>query len=189
MFLLSAVAGLPEMAKNLISAHTKSRTGLISNVAKNTAKANATTSGAATATSTAAQATTDIGSTFLNLLVKELQNQDPTAPLDSTQMVGQMISLNQLDQLIAINTAVTPKTTTTTKTTTPTAGVAAATGDSASTLAAQQALLASTVPSPASTASQLTTDSNLNHAAAAQSSIAPAGALNLTNFNSMFGGK
>ena len=41
--------------------------------------------------------------TFLNLLVTELQNQDPTAPVDPTQMVGQLVSLNQLDQLISIN--------------------------------------------------------------------------------------
>ena len=33
----------------------------------------------------------------------ELQNQDPTSPVDPTAMVGQMVSLNQLDQLIAIN--------------------------------------------------------------------------------------
>jgi flagellar basal-body rod modification protein FlgD len=50
---------------------------------------------------------TNIGSTFLNLLATELQNQDPTAPVDSTAMVGQMISLNQLDQLISINQTVT----------------------------------------------------------------------------------
>jgi len=42
-------------------------------------------------------------STFLNLLVTELQNQDPTQPVDPTEMVGQMVSLNQLDQLISIN--------------------------------------------------------------------------------------
>lgn len=53
--------------------------------------------------SSSSSATTDIGSTFLNLLVQELQNQDPTAPMDSTAMVGQMISLNQLDQLTSIN--------------------------------------------------------------------------------------
>jgi flagellar basal-body rod modification protein FlgD len=41
--------------------------------------------------------------TFLNLLVTELQNQDPTSPVDPTQMVGQMVSLNQLNQLMAIN--------------------------------------------------------------------------------------
>jgi flagellar basal-body rod modification protein FlgD len=50
---------------------------------------------------------TSIGSTFLNLLATELKNQDPTAPIDSTAMVGQMISLNQLDQLISINQTVT----------------------------------------------------------------------------------
>ncbi len=44
-----------------------------------------------------------IGATFLTLLTQELQNQDPTNPVDSTAMVGQMISLNQLDQLISIN--------------------------------------------------------------------------------------
>ncbi len=42
-------------------------------------------------------------STFLNLLVTELQNQDPTQPVDPTEMVSQMVSLNQLDQLISIN--------------------------------------------------------------------------------------
>jgi len=41
--------------------------------------------------------------TFLNLLATELQNQDPTSPVDPTQMVGQLVSLNQLDQLISIN--------------------------------------------------------------------------------------
>lgn len=40
---------------------------------------------------------------FLNLLITELQSQDPTSPMDATQMVGQMVSLNQLDQLIAIH--------------------------------------------------------------------------------------
>lgn len=51
--------------------------------------------------------TTDIGGTFLQLLTQELQNQDPTAPMDSTQMVGQMISLNQLQQLASINQTLT----------------------------------------------------------------------------------
>jgi flagellar basal-body rod modification protein FlgD len=66
------------------------------------AKAAATTTGSSTSSS----GTTDVGSTFLSLLVKELQNQDPTAPMDSTAMVGQMISLNQLEQLTSINQAV-----------------------------------------------------------------------------------
>lgn len=61
-----------------------------------------------------------LGSTFMQLLVQELQNQDPTAPMDSTQMVGQMISLNQLDQIASINQLLT--TTLGTTTTTPSSG-------------------------------------------------------------------
>src|SRR5579859_6218602 len=68
-----------------------------------TAKASATpTTGTNSGTSAS-----DISGTFLNLLATELQNQDPTAPVDSTAMVGEMISLNQLDQLISINQALT----------------------------------------------------------------------------------
>ena len=53
--------------------------------------------------STNGMSASNIGSTFLNLLTQELQNQDPTSPMDSTAMVGQMISLNSLSQLIGIN--------------------------------------------------------------------------------------
>lgn len=60
----------------------------------------------------------NLQSTFLNLLVTELQNQDPTQPVDPTEMVSQMVSLNQLDQLISINQTLTSLTTPTT--TTPT---------------------------------------------------------------------
>jgi len=62
---------------------------------------------ATTPTTTGNNSANDLSSTFLNLLATELQNQDPTAPVDSTAMVGQMISLNQLDQLISINQTVT----------------------------------------------------------------------------------
>lgn len=66
------------------------------------------TSGTSTSsTSSATSGTDSIGTTFLSLLVQELQNQDPTAPMDSTAMVGQMISLNQLDQLTNINQTLT----------------------------------------------------------------------------------
>ena len=68
------------------------------------AKAQTTTagtsgSGATTGTATDPFSTGNLGSTFLNLLVQELKNQDPTQPMDPTQTVGQLISLNQLDQL------------------------------------------------------------------------------------------
>jgi flagellar basal-body rod modification protein FlgD len=68
------------------------------------AKANATTSSSSSAGG--------LGTTFLSLLSQELQNQDPTAPVDATAMVGQMISLNQLEQLITINQNLTSSTAT-----------------------------------------------------------------------------
>jgi flagellar basal-body rod modification protein FlgD len=61
------------------------------------------TSGSSSSINTIGTSSTSLQDTFLNLLVTELQNQDPTSPVDPTQMVGQMVSLNQLDQLISIN--------------------------------------------------------------------------------------
>jgi flagellar basal-body rod modification protein FlgD len=62
-------------------------------------------------------------STFLTLLVSQLQNQDPTNPIDSTTFVSQLTSYSQLEQLIGIHSntttmagadTATPATTTTT---------------------------------------------------------------------------
>jgi len=186
MSFLGSVAALPQMAMNLINSHTKSHATANASLTKAGPKA-AATSTSGTATSTASQATTGIGSTFLNLLVQELQNQDPTAPMDSTQMVGQMISLNQLDQLISINADLTPTTTTKSTTGQAVGGVTAnaAGANSATTLAAQQALMANALGSPSSIMSQLTPNATLN---AAAQSASNGGALNLTNFNSIFGG-
>jgi flagellar basal-body rod modification protein FlgD len=76
-------------------------------------KAKAQATGSTSSTSSSSSSTGgSLGVTFLNLLAQELQNQDPTAPVDSTAMVGQMISLNQLDQLISINQILTPTSTT-----------------------------------------------------------------------------
>lgn len=46
-------------------------------------------------------------STFLTLLVSQLQNQDPLSPTDSNQFVAQLTSFSQLEQLIGINTSTT----------------------------------------------------------------------------------
>jgi flagellar basal-body rod modification protein FlgD len=63
-----------------------------------TAKAAATNSSSSSATSSS----NGLDPTFMSLLLAELQSQDPTAPMDTTAMVGQMVSLNQLDELISI---------------------------------------------------------------------------------------
>jgi len=112
---------------------------------------------AASTTSSSSTDSTSIGSTFLSLLATELQNQDPTAPVDSTAMVGQMISLNQLDQLISIEEAVTANSTTTT------AAAAKAAGTTASTAALNSTSDSATnslSPSTAAASSQLPFDPN-----------------------------
>jgi flagellar basal-body rod modification protein FlgD len=42
-------------------------------------------------------------STFLQLLVAQIKNQDPLNPTDSIQFVGQLVSYSQLEQLLGIN--------------------------------------------------------------------------------------
>jgi len=67
-----------------------------------------------TSSTSSSNSASGLGTTFLSLLAQELQNQDPTAPVDPTAMVGQMISLNQLEQLIGINQSITGSSTPTT---------------------------------------------------------------------------
>ena len=74
---------------------------LVGQSASNAAAAASSTS--SSSNSAPGLSSSSLETTFLNLLVTELQNQDPTQPVDPTEMVGQMVSLNQLDQLISIN--------------------------------------------------------------------------------------
>ena len=45
--------------------------------------------------------------TFLQLLVTQLKNQDPTNPVDGTQFVAQLAQFSQLEQMINANTKLT----------------------------------------------------------------------------------
>ncbi len=63
-------------------------------------------------------------STFLTLLVSQLQNQDPLNPTDSNQFVSQLTAYSQLEQLIAINQNTAPAST---QTATPATSVTAPT--------------------------------------------------------------
>jgi flagellar basal-body rod modification protein FlgD len=84
---------------NLSSAYGSSASPLL------TAKPRATSSQGSSdsPSATTLDSVNSLGTTFMSLLAQELQNQDPTQPMDSTEMVGQMISLNQLDQVASIN--------------------------------------------------------------------------------------
>ena len=83
--------------------NTLSPAASISSAKPATAKANAAGTTSASSSDSGNNSASGLGSTFLSLLAQELQNQDPTAPVDPTAMVGQMISLNSLQQLIGIN--------------------------------------------------------------------------------------
>ena len=44
---------------------------------------------------------------FLKLLVTQLKNQDPSSPMDSTQMISQTSQLASMEQLTSLNTSTT----------------------------------------------------------------------------------
>ncbi len=46
-------------------------------------------------------------STFLQLLIAQIKNQDPLNPTDSIQFVGQLVQYSELEQLMNINQGVT----------------------------------------------------------------------------------
>jgi flagellar basal-body rod modification protein FlgD len=157
-------------------------------------KANAA---ATTGTTAASSTATSLGSTFLNLLSTELQNQDPTAPVDSTAMVGQMISLNQLDQLISINQTLTasPGTATTvplqpTGTTASDAALSVANGGLASTLSPSVAgAAANQLPFDPNTMLPLNFGNAAALGAAINSSLNPATMGSSSTSNNTSGGK
>ena len=64
------------------------------------------TSATSTQNSSAQDATSGLGntSTFLNLLVAQLQYQDPTNPVDGTTFVTQLAEFNNVEQSLAIRT-------------------------------------------------------------------------------------
>jgi flagellar basal-body rod modification protein FlgD len=61
-------------------------------------------SSGSTDTTASLAATDSLGNenTFLQLLVAQIQNQDPTAPVDSSTFLTQLAEFSQLEQLIAI---------------------------------------------------------------------------------------
>jgi flagellar basal-body rod modification protein FlgD len=80
------------------SAGTMSQT-LLNNV-------NGTTGSSTSSTSTANNSTSaaSLQSTFLQLLVTQLQNQDPTNPMDSSQMTSQLAQINTVSGISQLNT-------------------------------------------------------------------------------------
>lgn len=48
----------------------------------------------------------DSSSTFMQLLLAQLQNQDPMSPMDGDQLASQMVQLNLLDEVTQIQQTV-----------------------------------------------------------------------------------
>lgn len=71
-------------------------TPVVGNNTANTNNANASSNSAA------AKASVDYNS-FLKLLVTQMQNQDPTAPMDATQYVSQLATFSGVEQSVQMN--------------------------------------------------------------------------------------
>ncbi|HTI17084.1 MAG TPA: flagellar hook assembly protein FlgD [Trinickia sp.] len=65
------------------------------------------TSSSATSSSASSTSASDLESTFLQLLVAQMQNQDPTSPMDSSQMVSQLAQINTVSGISQLNTSLT----------------------------------------------------------------------------------
>jgi flagellar basal-body rod modification protein FlgD len=65
-----------------------------------TATATATTQSNSTQSANAASLDYD---TFLKLLIAQMQNQDPTEPMDSTEQIAQLATFSQVEQTIETN--------------------------------------------------------------------------------------
>ncbi len=48
----------------------------------------------------------ELNNRFTSMLIAQLQNQDPLSPMDTSQMTGQMASLEQLSQIADMNSSI-----------------------------------------------------------------------------------
>ncbi len=63
--------------------------------------------GSSTSLSAASASATQVSEQqFLQLLVAQLQNQDPLNPMDGTQFVSQLAQFSELEQMIGVNQGV-----------------------------------------------------------------------------------
>jgi flagellar basal-body rod modification protein FlgD len=65
-------------------------------------------SGTGSSSSSSANSATVSANDFLQLLVTELKNQDPTANTDPNEYINQLVQVNSLEQLISINQDLAP---------------------------------------------------------------------------------
>jgi flagellar basal-body rod modification protein FlgD len=71
------------------------------------ATGSATSAAATSATGSAKTSLTNNYNDFLKLLMTQLQNQDPTSPMDTNQFTSQLVQYSSVEQQIATNTSLT----------------------------------------------------------------------------------
>lgn len=85
-----------------------------------TKQTSSSSSSSSSSSTSSASSYSTLSTTFMSLLMAELKNQDPTSPMNSAEMVGQMVNLNQLNTLLNIQSILTNALGTGTSTTTTT---------------------------------------------------------------------
>ena len=63
------------------------------------------TGSSSSSSSTSGTSGSDLQQTFLQLLVTQLQNQDPTSPMDSSQMTSQLAQIDTVSGIQSLNTS------------------------------------------------------------------------------------
>jgi flagellar hook assembly protein FlgD len=82
-------------------------TSAVTSMGQARAQAASSNSGTGSSSSTNSVSSLTSENTFLQLLIAQIQNQDPLNPTDAIQFVGQLVSYSQLEQLMEINQGIT----------------------------------------------------------------------------------
>ena len=107
------IASVAYQQNSLIAAANSAAAGLTSATTASSATASSASSPSASGTAASASTSTGSGiaglssnfSSFLSLLTTQLQNQDPTSPLDSNQFTTELVQFSQVEQQINTNSS------------------------------------------------------------------------------------
>ncbi len=87
---------------------TISGSGTVSQQLLNTVNGTSSSSGtSSTSGASSSNSSTSLQETFLKLLVTQMKNQDPTNPMDSSQMTSQLAQINTVTGISQLNTTLT----------------------------------------------------------------------------------
>src|SRR5271163_1507860 len=88
----------------MIIGHTHATTGTGTTGTTGTGSST-TANGSSTANGGSASSVTLGGTDFLTLMLAQLQNQDPTSPVDSNEFLSQLASLSEVQGITQLNTS------------------------------------------------------------------------------------